>query len=97
MRLVYSEGDIHFFRNAQSLSDKTIELDWQSFKSEKKRWRTDAHLVKATVLVMFDRPFVLMLFNSFNMEQLHSLLIVNDPYVGNSAEEEKTHVRWLFW
>ena len=37
-------------------------------------------LITATLLLMVDRPFVLVLFNSLNMEELHRMLVVNDPH-----------------
>jgi len=40
-------------------------------------------LIIATVLVMMDRPFVMILFKSFNMDELFKLLVVDDPYSKN--------------
>merc|ERR1711915_349557 len=39
-------------------------------------------LIIGTVLVMIDRPFVMILFKSYNMEEMFNLLVVDDP---NSA------------
>merc|ERR1712142_984362 len=44
-------------------------------------------LIIATMLVMMDRPFVKILFKSFNMDEMFKLLVVDDPF---SKDFDKT-------
>jgi len=45
----------------------------------------------STLLVLIDRPFVMVLFKSVNMDQLHKLLVVDDAFTQKIDKKKETH------
>ena len=45
----------------------------------------------AGILVLVDRPFVLILFKSFNIEQIYKLLVTDDPFTEKLDKKKETH------
>jgi len=48
-------------------------------------------ILVAALLVVIDRPFVMVLFKSYNIEQLYKLLVVNDPFTENLDRKKETN------
>ena len=46
-------------------------------------------LAIAAILIIVDRPFVLIIFNSLSMEELHRLLVVEDPQEGTFDRKQE--------
>ena len=45
----------------------------------------------AGILVLVDRPFVMILFKSFNIEQIYKLIVSDDPYTERLDKKRETH------
>ena len=48
-------------------------------------------LAIAALLIIVDRPFVLIIFNSLSMEELYRLLVVEDPQEGTFDRKQEVN------
>ncbi|XP_023349439.1 uncharacterized protein LOC111718156 [Eurytemora carolleeae] len=48
-------------------------------------------LLLSAALVIIDRPFVMILFQSYNIEQIYSLLVTHDPFTDNLDRKKETN------